>query len=225
MSERTDQPDHRSLFADLHGDPLDELTCRVLRASRRWAHLPANPFKVMIFMVLNGLGDSEPILYRGSWGDLARTIRPDMPSLDQFDTSAAADSARKAVRAGHSQARSAVRALIAADAAREPRPLASGSDPALWLFIDTTPGPECLLRDSVTGWIYYVRIGDWIKIGYAADLKQRLRAYPPDAELLASHPGTLADEAALHKRFKPHLAAGREWYPCAPEILEHVATL
>lgn len=80
-------------------------------------------------------------------------------------------------------------------------------------------------RMSAPGTIYYLRVGDHIKVGYASHLESRLAAYPPTAELLATHPGTLRDEQALHKRFTTHRVAGREWYAPATPILEHIDTI
>lgn len=72
--------------------------------------------------------------------------------------------------------------------------------------------------------IYYLSLGDQIKIGYTVDLDQRMRSYPPASILLATHPGTLADETALHERFKAYRASGREWYHRVPDLLTHIAT-
>lgn len=71
--------------------------------------------------------------------------------------------------------------------------------------------------------IYYVRVGSYIKIGWTSNLDGRMRQYPPGCELLAVHPGTRDEEKALHKRFAVWRSHGREWYPLAPVILEHVA--
>src|SRR5690554_2780796 len=48
--------------------------------------------------------------------------------------------------------------------------------------------------DISPGWVYYIRVGDTIKIGFSQDVSQRMRTYPPNAELLAAHPGTLETE-------------------------------
>lgn len=73
-----------------------------------------------------------------------------------------------------------------------------------------------------SGWIYYLRIGDAIKVGYASHLGRRLRQYPPNSEFLMAHRGTRSDELALHGLFGHFRTAGREWYTDAPEILEHI---
>lgn len=75
------------------------------------------------------------------------------------------------------------------------------------------------------GWVYYIRMGDLIKIGYAVDVAQRMRAYPPTAELLAAHPGTELLEKQIHQQFKEHLARGREWFRPHEDVMGHVASV
>lgn len=70
--------------------------------------------------------------------------------------------------------------------------------------------------------IYFVQVGGHIKIGWTTDLQRRMRAYPPNTQLLAAQPGTRAQEQALHRRFAVHRSHGREWYPLAPQLLEHI---
>lgn len=72
------------------------------------------------------------------------------------------------------------------------------------------------------GWIYYIRVDERIKIGYSADVRRRMRAYPPHSELLAVHPGTPTLEREIHREFRGHLAQGREWFrPDAP-LMERI---
>lgn len=70
--------------------------------------------------------------------------------------------------------------------------------------------------------IYYVKISDYIKIGWTSDLQSRMRSYPPNSVLLAVHPGSRADETKLHKRFAAHRTHGREWYAPVPTVLHHI---
>lgn len=74
------------------------------------------------------------------------------------------------------------------------------------------------------GTIYYVRMGDLIKIGYTGNLTQRMRAYV-GGDLVAKERGTLTTEAQRHKQFAAHLARGHEWFHAAPELMEHIGSL
>jgi len=80
-------------------------------------------------------------------------------------------------------------------------------------------------RATAPGWIYYLRIGDRIKIGYSRDVKRRMRAYPPDSKLLAVHPGTPQMETEMHQRFAGSRAAGREWFNETVDLREHIAAV
>jgi hypothetical protein len=75
------------------------------------------------------------------------------------------------------------------------------------------------------GWVYYVRIGEHIKIGHATNLWNRMRAYPPSAELLATESGDQRLEKARHSEFRAFLDAGREWFRPAPELMAHIEKL
>lgn len=89
--------------------------------------------------------------------------------------------------------------------------------------LEPVPPPRTQQWDGV---IYYLLVGDRIKIGHAKDLERRLNAYPPNSVLLAHHEGSRADEAALHGRFSALRVAGREWYPADnDEILAHIAQI
>lgn len=72
------------------------------------------------------------------------------------------------------------------------------------------------------GWVYYVEVGDYYKIGYATDVRRRMKDYPPNCTLLAQHRGTKADERAIHGRFAAHLDAGREWFRKDDEITQYI---
>ena len=73
--------------------------------------------------------------------------------------------------------------------------------------------------------VYYVLVGEKVKIGYTANLTQRLRAYPPDAELLATEPGDKELERTRHQQFREYLTHGREWFAPGPALREHVESL
>lgn len=80
-------------------------------------------------------------------------------------------------------------------------------------------------KTAGAGSIYYLRIGDRIKVGYATDLAQRLRTYPPSSIVVAVHPGTLDDEKRLHARLALHRADGREWYHATDDMRLQLETL
>lgn len=78
-----------------------------------------------------------------------------------------------------------------------------------------------------TSWVYYVRIGDHIKIGYTISVKDRLRALRvPVEDLLALEPGGRAEEQARHERFA-HLRITKRWENFEPgdALVEHIADL
>lgn len=72
------------------------------------------------------------------------------------------------------------------------------------------------------GHIYYVQVGDLIKVGFSTQLARRLNHYPPNAVVLAIHPGTNREERALHARFCADLAKGREWFNPSEALLSHI---
>lgn len=106
-------------------------------------------------------------------------------------------------------------------------------DRAIELFTATTNRVFAQISPtfaSVVGVIYYIRyLGHTeVKIGYATSLKPRLAqlatgsAY--EIELLASHPGTVADEAALHRRFAHlRITPSREWFCAGADLTTHIA--
>jgi len=79
--------------------------------------------------------------------------------------------------------------------------------------------------DSVPGWIYYIHNDGTIKIGYSTNVTNRMRQYPPTAELLAVEPGTKELERKRHHHFHVYLAHGREWFRDTPEIRTWIDTL
>ena len=72
------------------------------------------------------------------------------------------------------------------------------------------------------GTVYYLRVGGYIKIGFASDLTKRMRSYAPDTVLLATEPGTKQDEQRRHRQFSAHRTHGREWYAMTPSLMRHI---
>lgn len=73
--------------------------------------------------------------------------------------------------------------------------------------------------------VYYVRIGELIKIGTTGNLKSRMASYPPTRELLATEPGGVGVESQRLCRFVQYREMGREWFRPGPDLLAHIAGL
>lgn len=84
---------------------------------------------------------------------------------------------------------------------------------------------ENKLRGENPGFVYYIHIDPYIKIGYAKNVRTRMRAYPPNAELLAVEPGSLTIERERHKHFDADRQAGREWFRRSDALNLHIAQL
>jgi hypothetical protein len=75
------------------------------------------------------------------------------------------------------------------------------------------------------GLVYYLQVGDQIKIGFSGDIRRRMRAYPPGSKLLAVEPGTKKLERQRHGEFYEWLVAGREWFEPSAELIQHTRDL
>lgn len=84
------------------------------------------------------------------------------------------------------------------------------------------PKPRHVNELQPPGLIYYLQVGDYIKVGYTSNAKRRGSEYPPGSKLLLSYPGSREDEKRLHEKFVAYREAGREWYMDAAEIREHI---
>lgn len=71
---------------------------------------------------------------------------------------------------------------------------------------------------DLNGDIYFVRVGDLIKVGWSREVWNRVKSYGASAEVLCCYPGTRNDETNLHRQLRPALAKGREWYHDGPVI-------
>lgn len=71
--------------------------------------------------------------------------------------------------------------------------------------------------------LYYARVGNRVKIGWTANLKQRMNNISPE-ELLATEPGGPLEEAARHQQFGKLRVAG-EWFRYEGALVEHVSML
>lgn len=72
--------------------------------------------------------------------------------------------------------------------------------------------------------IYFAQAGEGgpVKIGWTAKPRRRFATLQTDCwlrvDILASIPGSMRDEAALHERFRAHRIRG-EWFRPVPELL------
>lgn len=78
---------------------------------------------------------------------------------------------------------------------------------------------------DASGFVYYIRINGQIKIGYSANVTDRMRHYPPGSELLAIEPGTLLTEKERHQDFCRYLVRGREWFAESDVLAAHIEKL
>lgn len=81
---------------------------------------------------------------------------------------------------------------------------------------------KAALRKDREGFVYYIQIGDQLKIGYSTDVRRRMRAYPPESKLLAIEPGDRGLERQRHQQFAGSLRNGREWFAPTADLLEHI---
>lgn len=71
--------------------------------------------------------------------------------------------------------------------------------------------------------VYYVRIGDHVKIGYTINLRQRLGALRVDDDaLLATEPGGRQLERERHLEFAPERVGKRENFNPSRRLLAHI---
>lgn len=71
--------------------------------------------------------------------------------------------------------------------------------------------------------VYYMRIGNRVKIGWTASLARRLEAINPE-ELMTFEPGDAAMEAYRHKQFARYRVHG-EWFRLEGDVAEHIRKL
>lgn len=80
-------------------------------------------------------------------------------------------------------------------------------------------------RTDRPGIVYYLLLGDRVKIGFTTKLAARLRDYPPHARLLATEPGDKPLEAQRHRELRHSLAGGREWFAHSDEVKARITAV
>jgi len=72
--------------------------------------------------------------------------------------------------------------------------------------------------------VYYIRIGDYIKIGYTQNLKQRISGLRVDkSDVLATEPGGQPKERERHLQFADIRIGQRENFERTADLLTHIA--
>jgi hypothetical protein len=76
------------------------------------------------------------------------------------------------------------------------------------------------------GAVYYVKLGDLLKIGCTyRRVWDRVSSYPPHRVLLAAEPGGFEVEAQRLAQFAHLKVSGKEWHDFGPDLREHVAAI
>ncbi len=80
---------------------------------------------------------------------------------------------------------------------------------------------------SPTGWVYFLRSGHLVKVGWTTKLEERIAAHVssnPGVVFLTAVRGTQSDESAMHRRFQRlRVHKRREWFHFEGELQEFVA--
>lgn len=75
----------------------------------------------------------------------------------------------------------------------------------------------------MSGFVYFMQCGNFIKIGYSKKPDERRRCLshgPYDVRLISFFAGTLADETALHRRFVHLRCEGKkDWFSIDDELM------
>jgi hypothetical protein len=82
------------------------------------------------------------------------------------------------------------------------------------------PAPDRPNRETV-GLVYFLRLGNRVKIGFTRNIGSRLAVLPHD-EVLGVAVGGFADEKRCHDAFA-HLRTTGEWFKAEPDLLAFIA--
>ena len=89
---------------------------------------------------------------------------------------------------------------------------ATGSGRANPLHSDVTPGE-----------VYFLRRGELVKIGFSTNVRRRIAALG-GGQLLATIPGTMRDEQAMHRRFA-RLREQGEWFRMGDDLNRYLLSI
>lgn len=149
-----------------------------------------------------------------------------MTILSQFATSAELEAMSQECSAPSCNARAddGLRVPLCSTCARDVTYQYLGNQPKASM----TPSPVTDFEEPRTrlddpGSVYFVRLGDRIKIGFTTDLDSRMKVVPHE-EILAVMPGTMRDERRCHAAFQ-HLRTVGEWFRVDEALLTFIARL
>jgi hypothetical protein len=73
--------------------------------------------------------------------------------------------------------------------------------------------------------VYYVKIGELLKIGYTSNMRLRMLRYPPNRWVMATEDGDSLLEQKRHRQFADLRTHGNEWYRLDEPLLTHINDL
>lgn len=91
-----------------------------------------------------------------------------------------------------------------------------------WEDVERARAKESAKGDPI---VYYVLVGDLLKIGMSRNVRQRMTQYPPNRKLLATERGDASLEKRRHREFANLLTGGNEWFRFEGALVEHVKAL
>lgn len=83
---------------------------------------------------------------------------------------------------------------------------------------NTFKPPAPVKRRPKPGFVYFIRFGDRVKIGFTTDFEKRKRDLPHE-QVIAVISGTRDDEATWHQLLEEYRTVG-EWFRAEPEVLD-----
>lgn len=115
-----------------------------------------------------------------------------------------------------------VREMIEGATATDGRALAAGNRMVAGMVAERR-AREAVAADHDV--VYYVKVGDLIKIGYTSDLRSRIRNYPPGRRLLATEQGSKPLEQQRLREFASLRVHGNEWHRIDAPLMVHINKL
>ena len=84
------------------------------------------------------------------------------------------------------------------------------------------PTPRKRVGAATFGFVYFIKFGDRIKIGYSRDWRRRVSQLPHD-EVLGVMQGGMSHEQNLHAQFSRYRITG-EWFEDCEKIRDYIAS-